>query len=92
VLAARVSRHRETPGLGDAIEVGKSDWIQQFAGAAADSWWRLRRTGGDFDRLTGATVTSRAVTAAIGAAARYYRDNRAQLHSRPASQAAADRP
>src|SRR5690606_5092319 len=32
VTGVRAVRHRETPGLGDAIEIGKSRWITQFDG------------------------------------------------------------
>ena len=84
VLAARVSKHRETPGLGDAIEVGKSDWILQFTAAPGDANWTLQRDGGDFDRLTGATITSRAVTAAIGTASAFFRENPSLLYVSPA--------
>lgn len=57
--------HRETPGLGDRIDSSRSDWILQFAGRTlADppvTGWRIRGDGGEFDQLTGASVTSRAV-------------------------------
>lgn len=81
VLAARISKHRETPGLGDAIEVSKSDWILQFTGISGDASWSVRRDGGDFDQLTGATVTSRAVTTAIGNASAFYRENPSFLYA-----------
>jgi electron transport complex protein RnfG len=32
VLGVRVLSHKETPGLGDKIEVAKSDWILNFGG------------------------------------------------------------
>lgn len=69
VLAARVVQHKETPGLGDFIETRKSDWITRFTGkslqAPAPTGWRVRKDGGEFDQYTGATVTSRAMVAAI---------------------------
>lgn len=65
VLAVRVTSHRETPGLGDAIEHKRSDWIDQFAGksllAPTPDQWRTERDGGAFDTLAGATVSSRAL-------------------------------
>jgi electron transport complex protein RnfG len=65
VLAVRVTSHRETPGLGDAIEHERSDWIDQFAGksllAPTPDQWRTERDGGAFDTLAGATVSSRAL-------------------------------
>lgn len=69
IIAADVVSHRETPGLGDAIERRKSDWITRFEGRSlADpqpARWAVRRDGGEFDALTGATITPRAVVRAI---------------------------
>jgi electron transport complex protein RnfG len=69
LLGVRVTRHKETPGLGDFIELRKSDWIHQFAGRSLQSptpeRWQVRRDGGDFDQFTGATVTPRAVVTAV---------------------------
>lgn len=65
LIAVRVLEHRETPGLGDRIEPGKSDWILTFDNRSLTNppgpQWALRRDGGEFDALTGATITSRAV-------------------------------
>ena len=69
VLGVRVLEHRETPGLGDAIDGARSGWITQFAGRSlgdpAPSRWRVEREGGDFDQLAGATVSARAVIDAV---------------------------
>jgi electron transport complex protein RnfG len=69
LLGVRVTRHTETPGLGDFIELRKSGWIERFAGRSLQSppveRWQVRRDGGDFDQFTGATVTSRAVVTAV---------------------------
>ena len=69
LLGVRVLQHHETPGLGDAIEERRSDWIHAFDGRSLDdppaSRWKVRKDGGDFDQLTGAPVTPRAVVAAI---------------------------
>lgn len=69
VTAVRVLQHRETPGLGDMIESSKSDWLQQFDSAALTSpieaSWKIKRDGGEFDQLTGASVTPRAVITAV---------------------------
>jgi electron transport complex protein RnfG len=77
--------HRETPGLGDGIERAKSDWIEQFAGRSlADpvvGEWRIRRDGGAFDQLTGASVTSRAVTNAVRETLQYFASERAVIFS-----------
>jgi len=74
VAGVRVTQHKETPGLGDYIEVRKDKnksrpWITQFTGlslaAVADSGWKVRKDGGHFDYYAGATVTPRAVTKAV---------------------------
>ncbi len=69
VIGARVLSHRETPGLGDKIEVRRSDWIHQFRGRSLNDpqpqRWTSSRRGGDFDTLTAATVTTDAVIDAI---------------------------
>lgn len=80
VTGVRVLEHRETPGLGDRIESSKSDWLLQFAGASLDQpplgRWAIRRDGGDFDQLTGASVTPRAVVRAVKETLVYFAANR----------------
>ena len=62
VISVGVVRHSETPGLGDKIETAKSDWIKQFEGRRlTNTNWEVKANGGDFDSLTGATISSRAV-------------------------------
>jgi electron transport complex protein RnfG len=69
VTGVRILEHRETPGLGDQIDEDRSDWVGQFNGRSlADPelpGWRLKRDGGEFDQLSGASVTPRAVLKAI---------------------------
>lgn len=69
IAGVRVIDHRETPGLGDAIEAEKSDWIDRFIGRGLGDpppeRWAVRKDGGDFDAFAGATITPRAVVAAI---------------------------
>ena len=61
VLGVRTLRHQETPGLGDKIEIQKSDWIKSFAEKRVrgedDNRWAVQRDGGMFDQFTGATIT-----------------------------------
>lgn len=88
LAGVRVVSHRETPGLGDAIEEQRSDWIHQFDGRSlqnpAENHWAVRKDGGDFDQLTGATITPRAVVKAVRASLLYYRAHRDQLFNTPA--------
>jgi electron transport complex protein RnfG len=79
----RVVSHKETPGLGDAIELGKSDWILAFAGKSLDNpepaGWAVRADGGDFDQFTGATITPRAVVDAVQGALEFFGSHRDDL-------------
>ena len=65
LAGVRVIAHKETPGLGDKIEIEKSDWITQFAGKSLtnpnESQWAVKKDGGEFDQFSGATITPRAV-------------------------------
>jgi electron transport complex protein RnfG len=83
VLGVRVLAHRETPGLGDGIEIERSDWIRQFEGTSLDSppseAWAADRRGGAFDTLSSATITSQAVIEAVQSALAAY-----QRRSKPA--------
>lgn len=83
LLGVRATEHSETPGLGDGIETGRSDWILNFSGRRLDgaTRWALARDGGDFDALTGATITSRAVVDAVARALEYFGANRDLIFS-----------
>jgi len=87
ILAARAIVHEETPGLGDRIDAAKSDWMNGFNGRSASDppteRWAVRRDGGDFDQLTGATVTSRAVVDAVRDALLYFQQHRDEIFRRP---------
>ncbi|MGL5661563.1 MAG: electron transport complex subunit RsxG [Aeromonas sp.] len=69
ITAVRVLAHHETPGLGDKIELKKSNWINSFAGKflspANEAQWAVKKDGGEFDAFTGATITPRAVVKAV---------------------------
>ena len=69
VLGVRVLSHVETPGLGDKIEIARDDWIIDFNGRSLKDpeldGWAVKKDGGIFDQFSGATVTPRAVVAAI---------------------------
>jgi electron transport complex protein RnfG len=87
VAGVRVVGHRETPGLGDAIESDRSDWILDFAGRSLgdppEAGWSVKRDGGVFDQFTGATITPRAVTRAVRDALIYFRTHRDDLFAAP---------
>jgi electron transport complex protein RnfG len=97
VTGVRAVRHRETQGLGDAIEAAKSDWILQFDGRALTAperaLWAIEQDDGEFDSISGATVTSRAVVGAVKSTLLYFETHRDELYARAAAAAAeADTP
>lgn len=56
---------KETPGIGDKLERKRGNYLDQFDGfSLEDAKWDVKKFGGDFDYITGATVTSRAVVLA----------------------------
>ncbi len=83
VAGVRVLSHRETPGLGDQIDYKKSQWVDDFIGRSLGKpkieKWTVKKDGGVFDQFTGATITPRAVTAAVRRSLQYYAENRARL-------------
>lgn len=87
MTGVHVLQHRETPGLGDLVESSKSDWAQQFTGRAigdpVTSGWAIRRDGGAFDQLTGATVTPRAIVKAVRETLEYFAANQEAVFAMP---------
>lgn len=90
ISGVRVVGHRETPGLGDYIEIGKNPWIRQFDGKALGTppveAWKVRKDGGRFDYFAGATITPRAVIKAVRKALEYYAAHRETLLAAPAKE------
>ncbi len=86
LAGVRVISHKETPGLGDAIETSRSNWILDFDGRSLDQPqlrdWAVKRDGGVFDQFTGATITPRAVVNAVRRTLEYYADHRDAVFSR----------
>ena len=89
LTGVRTLAHEETPGLGDKIESARSDWILGFGGRAIGNppaaRWSIRADGGDFDQITGASVTSRAVVNAVSETLIYFSANRDALLTAPDS-------
>ncbi len=83
----RVTSHKETPGLGAAIEVERNNWILGFLGRDLDNpprdRWAVKRDGGEFDQFTGATITPRAMVEAVRLALEFYQDHKSFLFESP---------
>lgn len=69
ILGVRVVKHKETPGLGDKMEIKKSDWALNFndksLGNPELTGWKVKKDGGEFNQFTGATITPRAIVNAV---------------------------
>ncbi|WP_413733376.1 electron transport complex subunit RsxG [Sodalis sp. RH21] len=83
ITGVRVISHKETPGLGDAIELERSPWIRSFDGQSLDNLteqqWHVKKDGGRFDAFTGATITPRAVVKGVHDNLLEFRQRRAQF-------------
>ena len=87
IAGVRVVAHKETPGLGDKVDLRKSRWILGFNDRSlqnpAISDWTVSKDGGAFDQFTGATVTPRAVVVATRRALEYAETHNAFLFETP---------
>jgi electron transport complex protein RnfG len=83
VLGVRVLAHKETPGLGDKIEVKKGDWILRFTGLSLgnppEERWKVKKDSGEFDQFAGATITPRGVVKAIRGGLDFFAAHKAEL-------------
>ena len=89
VAGVRVVAHKETPGLGDYIEVTRSNWIKGFDGTSLEKYknadWKVKKDGGQFDYMAGATITPRAVVKAVHKTLQYFAQHHDALFA-PAEQ------
>jgi electron transport complex protein RnfG len=80
ISGVRVLTHKETPGLGDYIDIAKDDWIKLFDGESltktSDKNWNVKKDNGQFDYMAGATITPRAVIKAVRKALQYFEANK----------------
>lgn len=87
VLGSRIISHKETPGLGDKIELSVSDWILSFNGKPYSESlaprWKVKKDGGDFDQFTGATITPRAVVGTVARLAQFAGEQQANIFAMP---------
>ena len=83
ISGVRVLTHKETPGLGDYIDITKDDWIKLFDNESltktSDKNWNVKKDNGQFDYMAGATITPRAVVKAVHKALQYFEANKVIL-------------
>ncbi|MDZ7666128.1 MAG: RnfABCDGE type electron transport complex subunit G [Desulfotignum sp.] len=78
LLGARVTTHAETPGLG-ARAKDDLTFVSQFSNKPVDTNLALKADNGAIDAMSGATVTSRAVTRAAIQAQTLYNDLKPEI-------------
>lgn len=85
ITGVRVTRQQETEGQGDRIDQHKSDWILGFDGRSLSNTpakdWAVQSDGGNFDQLSGATISPRGVINAVKKTLDFYTVNRARLYN-----------
>lgn len=83
LAGVRVVTHHETPGLGDKVDLKKSNWVLGFKGKSltdpAPELWKVKKDKGAFDQFTGATITPRAVVKQVYKTLKYYNEDRERL-------------
>jgi len=80
----RVIEQNETAGLGDNIHQDKSDWIRNFDDRSltntVSSAWAVTKDQGEFDQISGATISPRSVINAVKNTLDFYEINRDSLY------------
>lgn len=83
ISGVRVLAHKETPGLGDYIDIARSNWIKLFNDESVNrtpvEQWHVKKDGGKFDYMVGATITPRAVVKAVSKTLQFYELNKQAL-------------
>lgn len=83
ISGVRVLAHKETPGLGDYIDIARGNWIKLFNDESVNKTpavqWQVKKDGGKFDYMVGATITPRAVVKAVFKALQFYDANKTTL-------------
>lgn len=83
VSGVRVLAHKETPGLGDYIDIAHGNWIKLFDHESVEKTpaeqWKVKKDGGKFDYMVGATITPRAVVKAVAKALQFYAQHQHEL-------------
>ena len=89
ILGIHVLAHNETPGLGDQVEHRKTHWLDIFNDRSLKNTavknWKVKKDGGVFDAMTGATITPRAVIQAVLNTLQYVKLHHDELYQQPSS-------
>ena len=86
ISGVRVLTHKETPGLGDYIDIARGNWIKLFDHKLLtkdnDTSWNVKKDGGDYDYMAGATITARAIVKAVHKTLQYFEANKQTLFAK----------
>ena len=78
VAGIEILSHMETPGLGDKIVLPAFKGI--FVGKNLENAdWRVKKDGGEFDQITGATISPRAVVGAVRKGLEFFSDHKIEI-------------
>ncbi len=73
-----VTTHKETPGLGAKVK-SEDMFVNQFKNKSFKSNFKVDKDGGDIDAISGATISSRAVSNAVLSAIKSHKDIKSKL-------------
>jgi len=78
IVGVRVTTHQETPGLGARAKTDLG-FVNQFAEQSITEPFKVRTDGGQVDALSGATFTSRGVSAGLTRAGELYKQMKPKI-------------
>lgn len=78
ILSVGIVEQKETPGLGSKI--AEPRFTDQYKGKTLrNAQWKVKKDGGEFDEISGATISPRAVTNAVKTGLETFEKNRQQI-------------
>ena len=77
LLGIGITTHKETPGLGARIR--ESVFLSGFKGLSLEAKVLVTGDGGSVDAISGATISSQAVCAAVNKAADFYKQHQTEI-------------
>ena len=81
ILGVGVTTMSETPGVGSRAKTDP-DFVAQFKGRSLEQTFKVKADGGQVDALSGATVTSRGVSAGLTEAGLIYKRLKPELEKK----------
>ncbi len=90
IQGIQILNHSETPGLGAKIK--EPEFRNQYRQCSIDSpqVWKVTRDGGKFEPVTGATISSRAITEATLKGLEFFKNNYGRISGKESGRGTAD--